>query len=209
MTVPRNLGILGGFPPLSLLATGGCPSVTVYSTAATYSYQVPLGVTRVMVELWGGGQGSTATAGNLRIGASADYVLHSFAVTPGEYLSLVVGAGSASSAALATDSTVTQNGSVICRAKGGNSVSASSGDLVLAGGLTCLFDTTTLDAQGVCLNVAPRGASPDMSIGLGVAATVLNGTWPGGGSGSHGGAAAGTGAAGGIILYVPQPVLLT
>jgi hypothetical protein len=68
-----------------------------YSTAGTYSFTVPSGVTRLLVELWGGGgaggTSSTSYTYNPNGAGGGEFVCGLLNVTPGQVISAVVGAG--------------------------------------------------------------------------------------------------------------------
>ncbi|TKB98683.1 T9SS type A sorting domain-containing protein [Pedobacter cryophilus] len=72
-------------------------SPEIFSTAGTYSWVCPTGVTTLQVECWGaGGSGGSATAAVGRAGGGGgggSYVKNNFSVTPGVSYTIIVGAG--------------------------------------------------------------------------------------------------------------------
>jgi len=76
-----------------------CTAASTYTTAGTYNYVVPAGVTSITVKAWGGGGGgggggwggSDSGAGG--IGGGGGYATSTITTTPGETLSLAVGGG--------------------------------------------------------------------------------------------------------------------
>lgn len=123
-------------------------SPQVYSSAGTYSFVVPLGITSVTISASGGAGGGasgwTSTSGGSKgepvvytpqyggDGGSAASVTKALSTTPGETLTVVVGSGGAGGAApgagvydtaasgsAGTDSTVTQSAVVVARADAG------------------------------------------------------------------------------------------
>lgn len=133
--------------PVVISSSAVVPSPQVYSTPGTYSFVVPIGVTSVSIAASGGAGGGasgwTATSGGGKgepivytpqyggDGGSAASVVKALSTTPGETLTVVVGAGGAggtapvglfgvaNSGATGTDSTVTQAAVVVARADAG------------------------------------------------------------------------------------------
>lgn len=149
-------------------------SPQVYSSPGTYSFIVPLGVTSVSISASGGAGGGASgwtdevnnKAGTFYVpeyggdGGSAASATKTLSVTPGETLTVVVGAGGAGGAApgggvydfansgsTGTDSTVTQSAVVVARADAG---SGGSRFFDGAGGTTAasVGDTTTAGVAG-------------------------------------------------------------
>ena len=98
----QGTAVAGGY----IYSAGGVGSSatvsTPYSTAGTDSFTVPTGVTNITVKLWGGaggggaGSNSTGVGGNGGGGGYAKAVIN---VTPGENLTIRVGAGGAKATA--------------------------------------------------------------------------------------------------------------
>lgn len=65
--------------------------VQVYNVAGTYSFKIPDAVTRIKVELWGGGTAAPYNSLGGFTGASGGYSLDYFSVTAGTVYSVVVG----------------------------------------------------------------------------------------------------------------------
>ena len=143
-----------------------------YSTAGTYTWTAPAGVTSVTVECWGAGGGGGALAGGG--GGGGAYSLQSVAVTPGNNYSISVGSGGAGAA----------NGTSAGGSNGGDSSFAS---LVLAKGGT----------GGGGYNL-PGGAGGSGSAGSGSTkySGGTGGQYDGGRGGGGGGSSAGTAANG-------------
>lgn len=72
-------------------------TIVQYTTPGTFSWTVPSNVTRVFVEVWGGGGGGGGGAGNTAGGGAggAGYAEGFIDVTPGASVSVVVGAAGA------------------------------------------------------------------------------------------------------------------
>lgn len=88
------LGIGYGVLASSVIKGGHPVSPTVYSTAQiNTSYVVPAGVTIITVEMWAGGGGGTTSGTINGNGGGCGYVMADIPVTPGETLTLSVGAG--------------------------------------------------------------------------------------------------------------------
>ena len=117
----------------------------VFNSNSTYT--VPTGVTTLTVEAWGGG-GRGGSVANMRGGGGGGgaYARKVISVTPGQVLTIVVGAGATGTAA-GGDSEVLIGATLHVRAKGGNSVAnnnstgatggsaaTSIGDVTFAGG---------------------------------------------------------------------------
>ena len=145
-----------------------------YTTAGTYTWTAPTGVTSVTVEVWGGGgKGGTRTtqyAGGG--GGGGAYSKSTVSVTPGTGYTVVVGAGATTTSAGGDSYFVACSSGNVC-AKGGNSVADNSYLGVTGGAASSGFGTTKYSGG--------RGADG-----------VDSGTTYGGGGGSS----AGTGADG-------------
>jgi hypothetical protein len=84
-----------GVPGLSLFST-----MEVFSAPGTFSFTVPSGITKIMIEVWGagggGGNSSVNAVGTMTSGSGGGYGKEIFSVTPGTTYSIVVGAGGTS-----------------------------------------------------------------------------------------------------------------
>lgn len=97
--------------------------VTAFSNPGSFSYTVPAGVYRIEAEIWGGGGGGGYTADATRGlgGAAGGYVRAVLAVTPGQVVPVVVGAGGAGG----TNAATAQTGGT--SSVGGSSTQATGG----------------------------------------------------------------------------------
>lgn len=86
---PTDLATVGQIQ--SLIGNG--QSIADFPTPGSYSFAVPTGVLSVRVWAWGGGQGGYFTGARNLGGAAGGFGLATFTVTPGEVLSIQVGAG--------------------------------------------------------------------------------------------------------------------
>jgi hypothetical protein len=66
-----------------------------YSTAGTFNFVVPTGITSVNVKTWGagGGGGAAGSSGNGGNGGGGGYINSTLTVTPGETLTITIGGG--------------------------------------------------------------------------------------------------------------------
>jgi len=84
------------FAPSLPEAPDPTPQHVYTATGADQSFVVPAGVTSVVVKLWGaggGGGGDSFDGGRLSVGGGGGFATGTVAVTPGETLTVVVGAG--------------------------------------------------------------------------------------------------------------------
>jgi len=88
VTACSNVSGAGGGSSMAGDFTNGAQ---VYSVAGTYSFTIPANVTRIKVELWGGGTMANVNDSGGFTGASGGYSLDYFQVTPGTSYSVVVG----------------------------------------------------------------------------------------------------------------------
>lgn len=104
--------------------------ITFQSGAATWT--VPAGVTKILVECWGGGAGGNFYSG----GGGGAYMAGKFVVTPGELVGYTVGTGSNGNADNSVNAGYSQIvcGSVVLTAFGGSGATATSGPPVIVGG---------------------------------------------------------------------------
>ncbi|MFN5459452.1 MAG: hypothetical protein ACK5AY_06050 [Bacteroidota bacterium] len=79
---------------------GAFSNMQVYATSGTFTFTVPVGVTKIMVECWGAGGGGAGTnSGNSGGGGGGGYGKQILTVVPGNNYSVVVGAGGSGGAA--------------------------------------------------------------------------------------------------------------
>lgn len=168
--------------------------------AASTTFQVPTGVTSLTARGWGSGRagsGGTSLAAGAG-GPGADLVQHTFAVTPGETLTITVGASVAGAAANAAgaagqDTTISRGGTVLFRARGAGSANANVGTLLAAGtaasGATGGSGGTSGTQVGGTGGAAPSGSAaggagnPPGGGGAGGGANLLGTPGAGGASG--------------------------
>jgi hypothetical protein len=86
-----NVSITGSWPNQTVAVTGSGAVLTVAVFSSSLPFVVPAGVTNILCEVIGGGGGS-AVAGNTGAGGGG-YSYGTLAVTPGETLTITVGAG--------------------------------------------------------------------------------------------------------------------
>lgn len=204
----------------SLSAQQGTNLVS-YTTPGTYSWPVPSGVTKIEVEVWGGGGGASGGIGGAAGGGG--YAEGSYTVTPGTTYSVVVGAGGgavmysvggpaggdggSSSLGISTGTIISATGGAGGAGGGGVGGVGSGGQLNLWGGTG--LDVGAGVVGGVSFNTyggAPGGASPRGGPGgmdPGIASigysAIENGQQPGGGGGASI-VTAGDGAAGAVMI---------
>jgi hypothetical protein len=150
-------------------------NMEVYSTPGTYSWTCPAGVTKVMVELWGGGGAGTNSGGQ-----GGGYGKEIVAVLPGTSYTVLVGAGGCgylcnSSSAASKGGNSSFNG---IYANGGSGVNVS----------TCSANTND-GSSNASFNVTGGGGATNASVSGGASFGTAgvpagqNGRSPGGGSG--------------------------
>lgn len=163
-----------------------------YTTAGTYTFTVPSGVTSICVLCVGGGSGGGVT--NIGNSAGGLSYSNSISVTSGESLTVVVGAGGAAGVGglnTYTDggtggsSTIARSSTVLVRGLGGHSGEASVGSVIYTGGYGNLWTDGGGGAAGYQANGGNGGA------GYNNAGTPQNG-----GNGTAG--SAGGGGGGGV-----------
>ncbi len=188
----------------------------VQNTPGTYTFTVPAGVTEVTVATWGaGGRGGSGNQTNLPApndgfgtyggGGGGAYSRSVIAVTPGQVITYVVGAGSTTAAA-GGFSNATLGGTVIVRANGGNSV-ANNATAGATGGIATTGIGTVRFAGG---NGAARvtlpgggGSSSGTAVNGNNASGTAGGTAPAGGG--NGGTASNSSATPPAQLAGAQP----
>ena len=148
--------------------------LNTYTTAGTQTFVVPAGVNSVTISVWGGGGhgGSRTSAGGAGGGGGGAYSLQTYAVTPGQSLTVNVGNGS-NSATAGGDSWVSITPVV-------------GGAFVLAKGGSSVANNITLGAIGG-LSIAGIGST---RFGGGSGSAVVLATTNSGGGGSSAGTAA-------------------
>ncbi|HLO52977.1 MAG TPA: Ig-like domain-containing protein [Saprospiraceae bacterium] len=166
----------------SLLDNPPVATTQTYSTAGTYTFTVPAGVTTITVDTWGGGgRGGSRTSGSNAYGGGGGgaFSRHTLSVTPGQTYTVTVGAGATSTAA-GGDSWVSINtvGNAFVLAKGGlsvanNTVAGAAGGSA-ASGIGSIKFSGGNGANGVSPNAGGGGSSAS-SYGNGNAGTGSTG----------------------------------
>lgn len=148
----QGTAVAGGY----IYSVGGVGSGTVnsttYNTAGSSTYSVPSGVTNVTIKMWGGGGGGGAGSNGSGVGGTGGgggYAKAVIDVTPGENLTIRVGAGGAKATANQRGgsggeaSKVTRSSTILLEAGGGGggggrrgNTSGTEGDAGAGGGTT-------------------------------------------------------------------------
>jgi hypothetical protein len=184
-------------------------------TAGTYSFTIPAGVTSVRVQLWGGGGGGggSTAAGNVGSGgAGGGYAEGIFTVSPGQALSIAIGAGggptvtggTTSISGLPTAISATGGGGGVVGNNGAQSQSPSGGQgyggqiqrMGRFGGVGLAFGSG-IYAGGFGGASGYQGADAQFGLNVGIP-----GIGPGGGGGgANNGQVGGSGADGQVSIY--------
>jgi len=172
-----------------LADTNAAPTETATAEVvflSTGSFTVPTGITTVIVECWGGGQGGVNGSGTTggAGGLGADYVRSTLTVISGNTYTVTIGNGGGPSTA-GGDTWFGAVGTII--AKGGGSATADIGDVTFAGGAGAAGALAGVGGGG-------GGAAGDANNG-GAASGQTHGTGgaTGGGDGGDGGASSANG----------------
>jgi len=200
-----NVSITGSWPNQTVAVTGSGAVLTVTAFSSTTSFVVPAGVTNILCEVIGGGGGS-AVAGNTGAGGGG-YSYGTLVVTPGETLTITVGAGGTGNQPAGGQGT---NG-------GTSSIARSSTTLMSATGGGGSGSSTQFGAGGGggggnIYNTSGQNATPTPGAGStgtpgasgrGFPTSVGQQNGPGAGAASAGNVVGGNGVAGQItIQYV-------
>lgn len=155
-----------------------------YPIAGTYSWVVPAGITSVSaIAVGGGGAGNAGSTYNGGGGGGALRYINSMSVTPGETLTIVVGAGGAATA------------SNVSSAGGESSISRGATKLLFAGGGAAAAAAAVTGGLG-----ATAGSTVGGSIGGGNGGNGGNGNSATGAGGGGAGGYSGVGGVGGNAL---------
>ncbi|MBB3965961.1 hypothetical protein [Rhizobium metallidurans] len=186
-----------------------------FNTAGAMSFTVPVGVTIIEVECWGGGAGGGGIGaggnGSAGGGGGGGYARKRINVTPGQVLTGTVGANGAGGGAGGSGSaggTTSFGGVVTCNGgtgggpnptgNGGGGGAATGGDINATGG------AGTAGAAGASVSGGPGGTSSFGGAGggggFGIAGPGASPGGGGGGSGSAGANSGGSGAVGAIFI---------
>jgi len=190
--------------------------LTAYTTAGTYTWTAPAGVTRVRVRVWGGGGGGGGNHAGSG-GGGGGYAESIVNVTAGTSYTVVVGSGGNWIGSIpAGESNFQVSGSPVVRAYGGSN-GAANGTTAAAGGdgvgtIVMKGQPGGFGSAGTNSDVqyAPGGNSPEGGFGsqqvlqsqsIGNDSTYTSPTAPGGGgAGSSDGNVNVKGAAGEVII---------
>lgn len=192
----------------------------VFPSAGTFTWTVPVGITRIYAQVWGAGGGGGSCSGSNSSGAGGNgggYSGGVFTVTPGQVLTIVVGAGGAGYVATVGAAGLTGGtssvGALISATGGGGGGGASSAGAV--SGLYGISSNSVGNGIGGQDNVPggqaanAYGPTPVMgSAGAGCFGTSTNApsvsggiapNYPGGGGGGAGGGFGGRAGADGRV----------
>ena len=190
-------------------------NVSNYTTPGANSFVVPTGISQIRTEIWGGGAGGQTGGGaatGSNGGAAGGYATAVIPVTPGETLTLAIGAGGAAGVD-GTDTTIQRGATVLLKASKGvgqgtggtGGVASSPGGIPFWGIAGSVGNGGGAASGAVGYNAAggnsPRGGSGGVTtLSSGGALAGINGVSPGGGGGGGGGTTAGTGGNGQITI---------
>jgi hypothetical protein len=180
----KALSVFVVFALLFLGSAFGQTSVTIITSGP---WVVPTGVTSIQVEAWGGGGGGGGTASSASKsgggGSGGCYLKHtSISVTPGETLTITVGAGGPGGV-----------GSAEAIANGGfSSVATNTTTLIKAGGGIKGLYVSGGGTGGLAVTTDNFGYEGNFSYKGGDGANGINGTGSAIGTPAYGGGAAGT-----------------
>jgi hypothetical protein len=188
------------------VTTGSFTNMQVYSTSGTSTFTVPAGVTKIMVEVWGGGGGggigSTTVGRSGYGGGGGGYGKQIFTVTSGTSYTVTVGAGGlAGTASTSGGSGGTSSFSTLVNASGGTggwSIPVSPSQFSTGGSSTATFN---ISGQNAPIQDNNGGNCFGGSGGIGAmnGNTAKPGVSPGGGGGAGSQTSGYTsGAAGGV-----------
>ncbi len=190
------------------LSTGGVmyTNMQVYATPGSFTFTIPAGVSKIMVEVWGaGGGGGNGTAGGNGGGGGGGggYGKQIFTVAEGTNYNVTVGAGGSAGSGGGTSSfgslisATGGNGGVLLPGTGGSSTASYN----CSGSIGSIFSDNMNQTGG-------RGGSSCGAPGGGNGANGLlatAGSSPGGGGGGGGGVtsytAGASGGAGRVVIY--------
>lgn len=179
-TITEKAGVSG--PGLTETSASPSSSITASITyVASGAFVVPTGVTSATFQCFGGGAAGkiSNTTGGGNGGPGGSYCESSLAITPGESLTVTVGAVPAANGN-GGDTIVLRSGTTLIRAIGGGSSSTNLGTIERTGGTAGI---------GVSLGVGGGGggaSGPTASGGNATAATAGTGNPPGGNGGDGG-----------------------
>ncbi|WP_338328818.1 glycine-rich domain-containing protein, partial [Achromobacter xylosoxidans] len=99
-----NIATLAARIKAAVIASIPSKGMTAFTTPGTATFTVPAGVTQLRIEAWGAGGGSASRQGTSNCfagggGGGGEYRTGVFTVTPGQSLTITVGAGGAAGGA--------------------------------------------------------------------------------------------------------------
>jgi len=196
------------------IAVGGSgmfTNMTAFNSAGTFSYVVPAGVTKIMVECWGAGGGGAGTNfGNAGGGGGGGYGKQIFNVVAGASYSVTVGAGGLAGLPGQSGSVGgTSSVGTLISATGGGGGNGFNGIGGVGGTSTASINVSGEPGRYGLANtgIAYGGAAPLGGFGGlgGVNSVGGTGIAPGGGGGgagyTNGSYAGGQGAVGRVVIY--------
>ncbi|MCA9402259.1 MAG: hypothetical protein KC897_00635 [Candidatus Omnitrophica bacterium] len=190
----------------------------IYTTAGTGTFDVPCGVTSIVVKAWGGGGGGGGggSLGDGGEGGGGAFVQGTYTVTPGEALVVHVGGGGTGGGTVSGGggggggggrSEMARGSTVLLTAGGGggggggdNSSATEGGDGGAAGGTTGATGSASSSAGGGTGGTTSGATGSGGSAGTGGVNSGTAGAFNAGGDGGNGGGGGdgtGSGAAGG------------
>lgn len=193
-------------------------SLSNYTVAGANTFVVPSGTTKISVEIWGAGGGGNTISGVPNGGGGGAYGTAVITVTPGETLTLGIGAGGAAGnpGTLGGTTSIARGATILLQSTGGAGAVAGYGTGVIGGVTTSPAGIAFWGINGQTGDVgiggsnivggrggdAPRGGPGGAQVSTTGAAQGGNaGVAPGGGGGGGiAGATGGAGAAGQITI---------
>ena len=216
VTATNSIGTSAASSPSNSITTGSAAGQQAYTTAGTYSWVAPAGVTSVcVVAVGGGGGGSWVGSGNGGGGGGAGGLgwKNNISVTPGNSYTVVVGGGgqpgisgtsvsastSGGNSYFSTTSTVMGIGGARAISAAGGAGGGYVGDGGGNGGGGGSTGTTTAGGGGGAGGYSGNGGTCNNSVtGATIGGTGNGGSGGGGGAGSGGGSSDTGGGGGGV-----------
>ena len=188
------VGATGPQGPQGPSGSGGFSTMQVYSTPGSYSFTIPTGINKIMIEVWGGGGGggnsSVNVTGSMTSGAGGGYGKEIFSVTPGASYTVIVGAGGTSSGG---NGGTTSFGSLISATGGQGGLNLGSPFFLPAGGSSSAAFNVTGEAGVLGFSAGGQGVKGGDSFGSTGGRGGYNGAVASPGNSPGGGGASGSG----------------
>jgi len=176
----------------------GFSNMQVFSSSGTFSWTCPVGVTKIMVEVWGAGGGGGNNAG----GGGGGYGKETVSVIPNTTYTIIVGAGGSVGSAGTTGGT-TSFGSLILASGGAGGNQAGGG--ALGGTSSAVFNINGgfgLSTSSAGTDFISGGSGANGGAGGYGGCSPKAGTAPGGGGGKFPGSCWGSaGAQGRLVIW--------